>query len=100
MKRKTSKYILALLVVLSTKQLFATAQFGDLLIIEGDTTWIVSNPLEGYFEIKGLRKIGNTEIQGSYTALWRGYVATYPYGHRRIDTIQLGRRQLNKTVRI
>jgi hypothetical protein len=58
-------------------KIFATAQYGDLLIIKKDTFEIFSNPLEGYFDKKGNRTINGEEIQGSCTALWRGYVATW-----------------------
>lgn len=92
MKRNILKYISMMLVVLSSNQLFATAQIVDLLIIEGDTTWINSNPLESYFEKKGSRKIGNTEMQGGCTALWRGYVATWELKN---DSLFLVRIQTN-----
>jgi hypothetical protein len=77
MKRKVFRYILVILIIISSERAFATAQYGDLLIIEGDTSWIDSNPLEGYFNNKGDRTIGDVEMQGTCTALWRGYVATW-----------------------
>lgn len=77
MKRKVFRYILVILIIISSERAFATAQYGDLLIIQGDTTWINSNPLEGYFNNKGARTIGDIKMQGTCTALWRGYVATW-----------------------
>lgn len=77
MKRIILKIFFIILMSVISQQAFATAQFGDLLIINGDTSWIDSNPLEEYFETKNLRKIGGTEMQMRCTALWRGYVATW-----------------------
>jgi hypothetical protein len=75
MKRKI--FILIFLSLTQISKLFATAQYGDRLIIEKDTFWINSNPLEGYFDKKGNRTINGEDMQGSCTALWRGYVATW-----------------------
>ncbi|MBK8925630.1 MAG: hypothetical protein IPM74_06915 [Crocinitomicaceae bacterium] len=67
------------MLLLSAKNIFATAQYGDLLIEGNDTSWIYCNPLEEYFEKKGSRSIGNEDFDSRYncTALWRGYVATW-----------------------
>lgn len=70
-------YILIFFFLTNFSKLFATAQYGDRLIIEKDTFWINTNPLESYFEKKGVRTINGEEMQGSCTALWRGYVATW-----------------------
>lgn len=77
MQQRAFKYILVPLIVLLTNQLYATAQYGDILIVKGDTSWIFSNPLENYFKKKGSRTIGDTALKGNCTALWRGYVATW-----------------------
>lgn len=69
--------LLIFLSISKITELLATAQYGDRLIIEKDTFWINSNPLEGYFDKKGNRTINGEEMQGSCTALWRGYVATW-----------------------
>jgi hypothetical protein len=69
--------ILIFFTLTQINEVFATAQFGDLLIISKDTFEINSNPLEGYFDKKGTRTINGEEMQGSCTVLWRGYVATW-----------------------
>jgi len=69
--------ILSIFLIVQFSELFATAQYGDRLVIDKDTFWINSNPLESYFDIKGNRTINDEEIQGGCTALWRGYVATW-----------------------
>ncbi len=60
-----------------TSRAKATAQIGDVLIIDGDTSFIFSNPLEPYFKTKGERSINGQELYGLCTALWRGYIATW-----------------------
>ncbi|MBX7226349.1 MAG: hypothetical protein K1X55_09985 [Chitinophagales bacterium] len=75
MKQKFSVLIFLSLTQLSA--LFATAQYGDRLIVDKDTFWINSNPLEVYFDKKGSRTINGETVYGSCTALWRGYVATW-----------------------
>jgi len=74
------KVVTFLLFSLWAKNLFATAQIGDRLVIKGDTVWINSNPLECYFAEKGKRNIGDFDLNNQEyfcTALWRGYVATW-----------------------
>lgn len=71
------KYLILFVVVLASNKTYATAQYGDILIIKNDTTFIFSNPLEGYFNRKGSRTINNEYMFGACTALWRGYVATW-----------------------
>lgn len=77
MKAPFLKYLVVLLVFFVSKNVVATEQFGDLLIVDSDTSWIQSNPLETYLENKGARTMGDIELQGVCTALWRGYVATW-----------------------
>ena len=91
--------VIFLLVVLGAKNLFATAQDPDKLIVNGDTVRIFSNPLEAYLSKKGQytkfviygdtvrvrsnpweegeRTIGGIELTPHSTGLWRGYVATW-----------------------
>ncbi len=71
------KFILFLAAFLLGHSLFATAQVPDLLIFQGDTLLLHSNPLEAYFDQKEERTIGSVKIQGACTALWRGYIATW-----------------------
>jgi hypothetical protein len=56
---------------------YGTAQFPDLLIVDDDTSGIHANPLEPYFKLKGNREFGGQWLEGSCTALWRGYVAIW-----------------------
>ncbi|CAG1020056.1 hypothetical protein DOJK_00048 [Patescibacteria group bacterium] len=67
-------YLLLLYLVLSNK-VFATAQFPDLLIYEGETVGIFTNPLEMYFDEKHPRP--DELFKFSCTANWRGYLATW-----------------------
>lgn len=71
------RVLITLLLSLISSQVFATAQFADILIYNRDTLILHSNPLESYFDQKGNRKIGEVEMIGTCTALWRGYVATW-----------------------
>jgi hypothetical protein len=57
--------------------LSATAQFGDILIWNGDTLLMHANPLEQYLDEKGERSIGRQKLEGTCTACWRGYVASW-----------------------
>lgn len=73
------KLVKTILICLISGQLFGTAQIPDFLIYQGDTLAIYSNPLEGYFEKKGMRIICEIDFEkGNHcTALWRGYVGTW-----------------------
>ena len=73
------KLIKTILICLISGQLFGTAQIPDFLIFQDDTLAIFSNPLEGYFDEKGARKIGEIDFEkGNHcTTLWRGYVGTW-----------------------
>ena len=75
--RKVFLIIVILFLGIIPKKVNATAQYGDLLITGKDTSWITSNPLEIYFKNKGERTLGDLELEGSCSALWRGYVATW-----------------------
>ena len=69
--------IILFLVFVGIESLFATEQFGDILIINGDTTGFKPYPLEEYFSKKGNRTIGKIQMEGRCSALLRGYVATW-----------------------
>jgi hypothetical protein len=71
--------IKTILICLISGQLFGTAQIPDFLIYQDDTLAIYSNPLEGYFDKKGERTIGEIDFEKGFhcTALWRGYVGTW-----------------------
>ena len=59
----------------------ATAQVGDVLIYNGDTLALFSNPLEMYFDAKGIRSINNTPLNGKSTGCYRGYKAIWEIRH-------------------
>lgn len=73
------KYIALFSFIVLSKFGFSTAQYGDILIVDKDTSWINSNPLEEYFDKKGARTIGDKSFDNilKCSALWRGYVATW-----------------------
>lgn len=78
MKSSKLTHLLTIVILtLITKSSFSTAQFGDILIFNGDTVTIFSNPLEDYFAEKKQRSINGKELKGMCSALWRGYVATW-----------------------
>jgi hypothetical protein len=91
---KQFRALIILLFVLCSKNLLATGQFGDVLIINGKTVEVFSNPLEQYFEKKGNRTIGKIDMneEGGCTALWRGYVATWELKN---DSLFLVRIEIN-----
>lgn len=77
--KSLNRHIVFFSFFLLSKLGFSTAQYGDILIVDKDTSWIYSNPLEEYFSKKGTRIIGNKDFDNNFncTALWRGYVATW-----------------------
>jgi hypothetical protein len=91
---KQFRALIILFFVLFSKNLLATGQFGDILIVNGKKVEIFSNPLEEYFWKKGSRTIGKTDMneEGGCTALWRGYVATWELKN---DSLFLIRIQIN-----
>lgn len=64
-----------LLFIALSNNACATAQMPDLLIYEGKTVGIFSNPLESYFDKNHPRP--NELFEVSCTASWRGYLATW-----------------------
>lgn len=69
------KIILILFVLFAATSAFATAQFPDDLIYNGEELPVFSNPLESYFDRDHPRP--NHLFAFSCTACWRGYVATW-----------------------
>lgn len=69
------KAFLVLLFLLLTGPAWATAQFPDYLIHDGETLPIFSNPLESYFD--GEHPRPRDLFPYTCTACWRGYVATW-----------------------
>jgi hypothetical protein len=64
-----------LLFIAFSSNVSATAQMPDLLIYEGKTVSIFSNPLEMYFDKQHPRP--NKLLESTCTASWRGYLATW-----------------------
>ena len=59
-------------------KLNATGQVGDIIIWNGDTLTLFSNPLEQYENIDSLRPVlFGKEETGINTACWRGYIAEW-----------------------
>ncbi|MCP3873927.1 MAG: hypothetical protein GY699_12315 [Desulfobacteraceae bacterium] len=69
------KVLILILFFLVANKVYATAQFGDLLVYKGETVSIFSNPLESYFDKKNPRP--DNLFQFTCTACWRGYIATW-----------------------
>lgn len=66
--------LLVSVLLLSSVEIFATAQYPDKIIFKGKEYMLHSNPMEVYFA-KFRDKRPKIEIRS--TALWRGYVATF-----------------------
>ena len=62
-----------------------TAQFAEVLIHEGESLSMCSNPLEEYFSRGAMRP----EFRSTSTALWRGYIGTWKIIDRRFYLIKL-----------
>lgn len=60
--------------IMATATLFATAQFGDYMIVNGKSQEIFSNPLEPYLREHKTPMFQNA---GGCSACWRGYQATW-----------------------
>ncbi len=72
-----NRLFILLIGIFISIQVNATAQYPDILLIEDDTFFIFTNPLEQYLENKGDRIISDTALIGNNTACWRGYMATW-----------------------
>lgn len=68
--------ILLVIIFFGSTRLFATGQVPDYLIIEKDTLFIQSNPLEEYFKN---HPIPDNLITNLSSANWRGYVAYFKF---------------------
>jgi hypothetical protein len=73
MSRAAKVFILAAIAYCSIL-VFATAQQGDMLLLDGKKYSIYTNPLAPYLETNP-GKLPKSDV--SSTALWRGYVATW-----------------------
>ncbi len=69
------KLIISTIIFLYSVSAFATAQFPDYLVYNGETVSIFSNPLESFFSEQNPRP--DNLFRYSCTACWRGYVATW-----------------------
>ena len=74
---KQIRIVMCLFFALVAKNIFATGQFKDELIVNGETAIIFDIPLEKYFSKKGQRTIDGIELRAPHTALYRGYIATW-----------------------
>jgi hypothetical protein len=72
---KKAALVLLILIVMVPGVSWATAQFPDLLIRDGETLPIFSNPLESYFD--GDHQKPRHLFHFTCTACWRGYVSVW-----------------------
>jgi hypothetical protein len=68
------KFLVPIFILFASFQIYATAQYSDVIIYNGTKYPLNVNPLELYFE-KNPEKRPKGELRS--TALWRGYVATF-----------------------
>ena len=85
--RKAVTLIVFVAVILFPVLLFATAQQGDVLVLNGKTYYIYTNPLRAFLE-KNPGKIPESEIVS--TSLWRGYVASWEVKDGRLVLTDVG----------
>lgn len=76
MMGKVKSISVAICFLLLTANAFATAQYPDKIVFNGQTQMLHSNPMEAYFN-KFPDKIPKTDV--SFSALTRGYVATFEF---------------------
>ncbi len=72
---------LAILGLLSPGAALATAQFPDILYIEGQKHSLMTNPLEQYYSLPGNPR---PQFRAPNTATWRGYIATWEIDQGRL----------------
>ena len=68
-------------LVLVFRPAFATAQRGDVLILDREEHWIQTNPLEAFLEVHPDRRPQSDIFS---TSLWRRYVATWEVVDQRL----------------
>ncbi len=66
------KIFLIFLMTMCAIQVFATAQYPDILVYEGKEYELFTNPMEPFFE-----EHSDLRPESTCTALWRGYVAKF-----------------------
>lgn len=66
------KFLLIFFIAFSAIQVFATAQYPDILVYEGKEYDLFTNPLELFFE-----EHPDLRPESTSTALWRGYIAKF-----------------------
>lgn len=76
-----------LTLAISTSSAFATAQYPDKILYDGQEYNLHTNPMEPYFAEHPDRK---PETGFSMTALWRGYVATFAFKANRLVLEDIG----------
>ncbi len=72
--KRTNSILLTVLIFLAAASAFATAQYPDKIVYNGQRYKLHSNPLEEYFS-KFPEKKPRSGVVSS--ALWRGYIATF-----------------------
>jgi len=83
------KIIVTVLAFISI-QCFATGQQGELIIFEGDTLQMLSEPLESYLRKHEPREKLHFNLDGGCsTALWRGYVGLWEYKNNKLYLVDI-----------
>ncbi|MFA5848297.1 MAG: hypothetical protein WC833_00295 [Bacteroidales bacterium] len=85
------KLIILIAGIILFKNVYATGQAADYLIIEKDTVFLFANPLEPYLNYKNERKINGIELTMTSTGCWRGYVASWELKNDSLFLIKLMR---------
>ena len=73
--------IITIVLFFLSFSLFATAQFSDILFLNGKEYSLHSNPLEEYFEEYPDNR---PETESRCSALWRGYVASFEIKNKKL----------------
>jgi ankyrin repeat protein len=71
-----------------------TAQFGELLLYDGNRHEITETPLDSYFELNGI----DPKFYSPHTALWRGYVGSWEIVENKLYLVELDGQTENVTI--
>lgn len=90
---------LIIFCILPSEKAIATGQMADYLIIDCDTFYLFSNPLEPYLHFKNERSINGVTLGMTSTACYRGYIATWKIQNDSLFLVKLIRGiELDSTI--
>ena len=92
-----NKLLFTLLLILtgfSSSKVLATAQFGDLLMLDGKRVVIYSTPLEDLFKSRKSRP----EFESLSSALWRGYIALWKIEKAKLYLVSIHKQGRGKDI--